>query len=276
MDKIKAIVSQHKKATLLALFALIVFVGFSVTSAMNVAQRRAEEGEPLEQIESSNEKSPSSEPSKDINLSDSQKEAIKGYDDKVKRLIETMSSSIWSDKTGTNTLRFYDTYYVETINGDEKTHPYAITKVEYGTNGADAEIDTVVFLTDTGTHIATYTIALGVDGNSISTSTISSSSMFSKKDSLYECADPVKSITVKGLNSEMTGLFGGDVTKLTEDLSSWCASHFPTASEATWQKTAVIDYEKDIISTNFTLNTETPVSIAVTYSLSDKSYNFEL
>lgn len=275
MDKIKAIVSQHKKTSLLALFVLIVFVGFSVTSAMNVAQRRAEE-ESIEQVEPDNEKTSSSESDKDIKLSDSQKEAIKGYDDKVKRLIETMSSSIWSDKTGTNTLRFYDTYYVETINGDEKTHPYAITKVEYGTNGADAEIDTVVFLTDTGTHVATYTIALDVEGNSISTSTLSSSSMFSKKDSLYECADPVKSITVKGLNSEMTGLFGGDVTKLTEDLSSWCASHFPTASEATWQKTVVIDYEKDIISTNFTLNTETPVSIAVTYSLSDKSYNFEL
>lgn len=275
MDKIKAIVSQHKKTSLLALFVLIVFVGFSVTSAMNVAQRRAEE-ESIEQVEPDNEKTSSSESDKDIKLSDSQKEAIKGYDDKVKRLIETMSSSIWSDKTGTNTLRFYDTYYVETINGVEKTHPYAITKVEYGTNGADAEIDTVVFLTDTGTHIATYTIALDVEGSSISTSTLSSSSMFSKKDSLYECADPVKSITVKGLNSEMTSLFGGDVTKLTEDLSSWCASRFPTASEAAWEKTAVIDYEKGIISTTFTLNTETPVSIAVTYSLSDKSYNFEL
>lgn len=114
MDKIKAIVSQHKKASLLALFALIVFVGFSVTSAMNVAQRRAE-GESIGQVEQSNDKSPSSESSKDIRLSDSQKEAIKGYDDKVKRLIETMSSSIWSDKSGTNTLRFYDTYYVETI-----------------------------------------------------------------------------------------------------------------------------------------------------------------
>lgn len=132
MDKIKAIVSQHKKTSLLALFVLIVFVGFSVTSAMNVAQRRAEE-ESIEQVEPDNEKTSSSESDKDIKLSDSQKEAIKGYDDKVKRLIETMSSSIWSDKTGTNTLRFYDTYYVETINGVEKTHPYAITKVEWST-----------------------------------------------------------------------------------------------------------------------------------------------
>ena len=49
MDKIKAIVSQHKKTSLLALFVLIVFVGFSVTSAMNVAQRRAEE-ESIEQV----------------------------------------------------------------------------------------------------------------------------------------------------------------------------------------------------------------------------------
>ena len=84
MDKIKAIVSQHKKTSLLALFVLIVFVGFSVTSAMNVAQRRAEE-ESIEQVEPDNEKTSSSESDKDIKLSDSQKEAIKGYDDKVKR-----------------------------------------------------------------------------------------------------------------------------------------------------------------------------------------------
>lgn len=83
MDKIKAIVSQHKKASLLALFALIVFVGFSVTSAMNVAQRRAE-GESIGQVEPSNDKSPSLESSKDIRLSDSQKEAIKDTTTKLR------------------------------------------------------------------------------------------------------------------------------------------------------------------------------------------------
>ena len=40
MEKIKTLVSQHKKASLLALFALIVFIGFSATSAMNVARQR--------------------------------------------------------------------------------------------------------------------------------------------------------------------------------------------------------------------------------------------
>lgn len=43
MEKIKTLVSQHKKASLLTLFALIVFIGFSATSAMNVARQRAAE-----------------------------------------------------------------------------------------------------------------------------------------------------------------------------------------------------------------------------------------
>ena len=53
MEKIKTLVSQHKKASLLALFALIVFIGFSATSAMNVArQRAAEETAKTESVES--------------------------------------------------------------------------------------------------------------------------------------------------------------------------------------------------------------------------------
>ena len=44
MEKIKTLVSQHKKASLLTLFALIVFIGFSATSAMNVARQASRRG----------------------------------------------------------------------------------------------------------------------------------------------------------------------------------------------------------------------------------------
>lgn len=83
---------------------------------------------------------------------------IKEYDDKTKKLIETMSSSIWSSNGGKNTLRFYDSHYVENIDGVEEKHPYAIARIDYGTNGSDTEIDTIVFETDTGSHIVTYTL----------------------------------------------------------------------------------------------------------------------
>ena len=88
-------------------------------------------------------------------------------------------------------MRFYDSHYVENIDGVEEKHPYAIARIDYGTNGSDTEIDTIVFETDTGSHIVTYTLSIAEDGNSIGGSTLSSSSMFYSKNSLYECIDPV-------------------------------------------------------------------------------------
>lgn len=273
MNKLKNFIVQHKKASLLALFALIVFTGFSITSAMNVAVRRAEdtsmqENSSIENTDSNGGESPKAK------LTDSQSELIENYDDKTKKLIGTICSSIWSSNNGKSSLRFYDTYYVETVDGVEENHPYAIARVDYGTNGSDTEIDSIVFETDTGSHIVTYTLAIAEDGNSIERSTLSSSSMFHNKDSLYECADPVKSITIKGMNSEITDLLGGDSEKLVSELSKWCSTHYPTVTEATWEKAALIDYETGIISTNFTLSTESPVAIAVTYKTSDGTFTF--
>ena len=43
MDKFKQLIIEHKKATLIALFFLIVFIGGSAVSAINVAKHRAEQ-----------------------------------------------------------------------------------------------------------------------------------------------------------------------------------------------------------------------------------------
>lgn len=162
MDKFKNLITQHKKASLLALFAIIVFTGFSITSAINVAHRRAVDSptqgdEAIEDVENN-------EQAIEVELTDSQMKLIKEYDDKTKKLIETMSSSIWSSNGGKNTLRFYDSYYVENIDGVEEKHPYAIARIDYGTNGSDTEIDTIVFETDTGSHIVTYALSIAEDG----------------------------------------------------------------------------------------------------------------
>lgn len=161
MEKIKTLVSQHKKASLLALFALIVFIGFSATSAMNVArQRAAEETAKTESVDEQGTSDDEKDAEENVELSSSQKKLIDGYDDETKKLIETLSASVFSANNGRNTLRFHDDYYVETVNGKEQNHSYAISTVEFGSNGSDSEIDRIVFETDTGTHIATFTLVI--------------------------------------------------------------------------------------------------------------------
>ena len=153
MEKIKTLVSQHKKASLLTLFALIVFIGFSATSAMNVArQRAAEEAAKTESVDEQGTSDDGKDAEEKVELSSSQKKLIDGYDDETKKLIETLSASVFSANNGRNTLRFHDDYYVETVNGKEQNHSYAISTVEFGNNGSDSEIDRIVFETDTTTR----------------------------------------------------------------------------------------------------------------------------
>lgn len=273
MEKIKTLVSQHKKASLLTLFALIVFIGFSATSAMNVArQRAAEEAAKTESVDEQGTSDDGKDAEEKVELSSSQK-----------KLIETLSASVFSANNGRNTLRFHDDYYVETVNGKEQNHSYAISTVEFGNNGSDSEIDRIVFETDTGTHIATFTLVISADNASAGECTIASTSMFKLTDMPYERKDAVKEINVTGLNSEITELLG-DTDEMKKQLSDWCSIHFPVATTATWIGTCNIDYNEDTISTAFTIGDgnsneatgNTGASVSVTYNRSEKKYSFSM
>ena len=124
MDKFKQLIIEHKKATLIALFFLIVFIGGSAVSAINVAKHRAEQ-EQTEQDAPITEVVDKGESDKEVTLTDTQKKAIKNYDDDTKGFIETLSASIWSADGGRYTLRFSDNSYVETANGKSSVHSYA-------------------------------------------------------------------------------------------------------------------------------------------------------
>lgn len=43
-------------------------------------------------------------------------------------------------------------------------------------------------------------------------------------------------------------------------LSKWCAVHYPSVTEATWQKVVNLDYENGVITTDFKLNDTNSVS----------------
>lgn len=106
-------------------------------------------------------------------------------------------------------------------------------------------------------------------------STLTSSTMFAQKNTAYERAEAVANITVKGMNSEVTKLFGGDEKAVTTALSKWCAVHYPSVTEATWQKVVNLDYENGVITTDFKLNDTNSVSVTCVYEQSTGEFSFE-
>ena len=213
-------------------------------------------------------------------LTESQKAAIEEYDDDTLALIETLSASVWSSSDGRITLRFADVTYTETVSGKATTHPYAIMHADKESDDLGGSLYTIVFETDTGIHVVEYAdgkgtaAASGAQGATV-VSTLSSASMFSLKDTPYKRADAVESITVKGLNSAATQLLGEDADKLTSQLSSWCAVHYPTVSEATWSGTVFIDYNNSLVTTDFKLDGESNVTLSAIYHTDSGTFEFD-
>ena len=278
MRNIKKMLREHRKAAVIAALVLILFTAGSVVNAVHVAHDRTQSSSAQSQEETPNKDSKTSEQNDkdDTKLTEAQRKAAAAYDDDTKTLIATLKASVWSANGGKDTLRFSGTSYTENAGGKSESHTYAVTRADAESDTSGAQTTTIVFLTDDGTHIATLRTQTGTgadDGKAI-TSTLSSKSMFTLKDSPYERADAAKAISVTGLNEDMTRLMGGDKNALTDALSRWCATNYPTATEASWDETAVIDYKEGIVSTNFTLNTENTVTIAATYRTATGTFEF--
>lgn len=275
MKPLMQAIKAHKKAAVLTLTVLLLFTCGSVISALHVAQVRSEDAASQSATaDTAKEKTDTKE--KETSLTEEQKNLIKNYDDDTEKFIETISASVWTASAGNCSLRFTDTSYTETVNGKVAKHPYAIARLDKGTDTSGAEVDSAVFLTDTGTHIVSYMNLKGNQngGDGKVSSTLSSTSMFALSDTSYERSDAVESITIKGLNSEVTTLFGGDEKAIAKALSGWCAVHYPSVTEATWQKQVVLDYKNGEITTDFTLNDTSNIPVTMVYKQDTGEFSF--
>ena len=278
---------EHKKACLMGFAVLLLFTCGSAMSAVNVAHHRAATADTpassSDTIQTEAEGTGTdAEPAENaLTLTDAQKEAIENYDESTKSFISTLTASLWQTSEGRYSLRFADDSYVETVNGTPERHTYAITRMETARDGYGGTLNTLVFLTDTGTHIVTYTNGKGSAANTntqaaegTTISPLNSATMFAQKNTAYERADAVEAITIKGLNSEVTTLFGGDEKALAGALSNWCAVHYPSVTCATWKKVVSVDYENNVLTTSFSLNDTNPVTITCVYETDTGTFSF--
>lgn len=278
MDKLKGFITEHRKAAIIGLFLIIVFIGGSAMSAINVADRRAQESQQEETTETGTQEETGEEEAEteeEVELTEEQQEAIEGYDDDTTAFIETLCASVWASDTG-HTLRFEEDTYTEVYDGDAITHTYAITHLELSRDQSGASLATAVFVTDNGTHLVEYVSETGssaADSGEV-TSYLSSSTAFDIADGEYTAATAVESVTISGLNSAVTGLLDDKTDELTQELSTWCAQYYPTVTTAEWSGTAFIDYSNSLVQLDFDLTGETSVAVSVIYHTDTGTFDF--
>ena len=292
MEDIRRFIAQHKRVALVAAFLLVCFVGFSAMSAVTVAARRSADSaaksqataQPAKEQQKADDGHGQGEDNSqqatvggDATLSDAQRSLVDSYDERTRKLVQTLAASVWSANNGRNTLRFYeDGHYVETVGDTATAHPFAISAVDWGNNGSDTEMDTLAVETDTGTHLLSYTLVISADAADAGKSAVSSSTMFSLKGMAYTRTDAAARIDVTGLNSEITAILGND-TDLVTQLSDWCSIHYPSATTAAWSKSATIDWDAGIVVTSFAVSGDggmQTTNVTVTYTSGTGQYEF--
>lgn len=277
MSNLKRYIKEHKKGSILILCLLLIFISSSTISAINVQHKRAETTKNQEVTQQPVEqKSETEKENTDHPLTKEQKQIQKNYDKEAQEFIALLKNSTWSANNGKNNLHFTETTYTEANSGKTTTHTYVIEHIEKSTDDSGAEKNNLVILTDTGTHILKYTKATGTSaqGNNQIAMLITSQTMFTTPDIIYQRIEAIDQIKLTNLEKEATIFLGGD-KELTQAISQYSTTAYPTATEAQWNKTITMDYETKTITTQFTLNTQTPTTITLTYHTETKQYEIK-
>lgn len=274
---------KNRGAIIIAVAALAAL--FALSAAIYVV--RHPQGNAPTQEESAESADPANEGSEGEDhtspaLSDEQKKLIESYDSATSEMTAVLKANVWVSKGDGSALTFSDEVMTESsgTRGEQVTHTYAIsaldkdTSSESGANGETVDVTeyTLALLTDDGTHI--LTIRKTSSSADESSAVMVASSDLLEYASAYTLDHASGEVTVSGLNSEFTTLFGLDSQGLTKLLSDHCAVYYPTATTAKWSGTATVDYEDSTVSTTFKLDTATNTSLEVIYNTTTKEYFF--
>ena len=193
-------------------------------------------------------------------LTDSQKELIRGYGSQESDFVSRLSDGIWTNAGETETIEFTDSTFTLTSNYKEsETHTYAIQTIEE-TDSVNADVEsgttasstrrktlTASVETDEGYQIFTMNLPVGTQTNPTL-----KSEMFGT--TTYIGTQIGQNIKVVGLDDEFLMIFADGGNDLIRTVQLKGAESYPTATEAEWDGTATIDYEKRTVTTGFTFN----------------------
>lgn len=266
MDKLLEHIKKNKGA-----FAavLVIFVIFLVLSGMRFMQIHSgdSDGDELTQDEQL-------EQDANAQLTDDQIAKRDNYSDTTKELINLLKSQTWGAGGSSPYISFTDTTFTETnTNQDPETTAYVVDVTEKNTTQAsDPEIVTYTASVETADKSFFVELVRETAKDGKVTLSVSSSGFAASQDA-YTPVKPSSQYTVSGLNSDVLKLVDDKKDELNKAVTEYCTQHYPTATSITWDKTADIDWETNVVTLSLKTEDSETGFFYVFYDRNDKTFS---
>lgn len=251
----------------IAIVAILVFVIASIAHGFSINAFGPEENSQPEQEQPVEGDTPKKEESK---LSQEQVTAKAMYSPEILEFISLLEANTWTANNETKSIVFSNgvTFKERSSSSENETH-YTITALDIAksTDGANTTYTSAI---NTGKESFIMTCTATTAGNGIGMSVTSSAFNLSKS---YARSTAALTFAIEGMTDKMDTLIGNTTPALTEQLREYCALTYPTASKATWDKTATVDWEYNTVGFSVKLDNSSKTQVALTYHMDTKIFD---
>lgn len=271
MDDIKHLFKENTKTlAVIGLVALLIVAG-SVVRCSAIHTTQPEDPSTQEQIEQTEQTTQTNQQEEGetnqqaiSELSELGVQAIESPGVLEAELNAMLEANTWAATNETATLNFEDNVFVERTLNKETKHPYAILAAKKATDTTgNLTTITAAIETDGGVYILETTTLVSDKSNSVSMTL--TSPMFASAG--YSRVEAAEEIEVQGINDEVIKAIGGKQDRLVEEISEWCALHYPSAHTAVFTGRIVTDQNKETVTLTFEIDSTNPRTIqAILYT----------
>lgn len=213
----------------------------------------------------------------DAAQSDRQRDLEERYGEAEREVVALLSANVWADESGTGTLTFSGSGFTEAKEGyGEETRTFAVSALKQERiEGAAA-----------GEYTDRYTLSADVDGSDVIMTLERphpasgaeqpwriSSDGFALASS-YLRVEAAGELEVVGVEGDVVGLLGGEenVAAMEGMLRDVAAQSYPTASSATWDGKASVDYSQGTVTLSFSLDNQARTKLGVLHPLGSDAF----
>lgn len=198
------------------------------------------------------------------------------YSDDTAEIVDLLCASAWATADDANVLSFTPEVMVQSKDGHDELVAYVLpaeplVRQETAQDGAQVVTRTFALETADSTSLVTMVTRTPDEGGP----TIQVAGDAFASESPYLRVEGSGSVVLDAPDSEWLAQAGVDRDELEGSMGEWCAVHHPSATAATWTRTALDDYEARTLTLTYELDNRQRSRVAVVISHDDGSVTIE-
>lgn len=262
-------------------FALVVFVATtwkscSQSEAAKQIEAQTQVSDARDLTQAKQEENSSSTAETSLVLTDRQKQLIAAYGDSENSVRELLQANLWTTQASSSQAHFADNSITESQTGQsDKIKPFVIASLKHEkiSEGGAGYIQKYTGSVDIGDKDSIFTLSQTCSASGVEQPWVLECDAFDYA-TRYVLSQAATDLQIIGINDGVTLLLGNsdNVARMCQQLTEYCSRKYPTASVATWDKSALIDYVQNTLMLTFELNNQSKTKIQVMCELGGATF----